>query len=239
MKTIPRGKSLVEDVYELVRRRILVGDLTPGQRLHLSSLAADFGVSLGVVREALTRLASEELAVASPQQGFRVRSLSVPDLEDLTWVRIEVESIALRRAVTLGTVRWESDVVAAHHVLRATAPFVDGKANPEWMTVHSVFHAAVASACGSPTLLRVRQELFDAAEVYRYWARFAPKPDRDISAEHAAICDAAVARDADQLVAAMTQHITATFRTVLAAHDAINGPGSAAAASCNHAMRLA
>ena len=72
------ARSRVEDVYHIIRDRILFGVVQPGTRLHLEDLAKEIGVSLTVVREAVTRLASEELVTASPQQGFRVRALWIP-----------------------------------------------------------------------------------------------------------------------------------------------------------------
>ena len=50
-----------------------------------------------MVREAVTRLASEDLVVAAPQRGFSVRPISIAHFRDLTWVRIQIETMALRR----------------------------------------------------------------------------------------------------------------------------------------------
>ena len=71
-----RGRSLVEDVYEALRSDILFGRRLPSSRLQLNELAEEHGVSLSVVREAVTRLATEDLVEATPQRGFRVRSPS-------------------------------------------------------------------------------------------------------------------------------------------------------------------
>ena len=72
-----QGRSLAEDVYEALRADVLLGRRLPGARIQLRDLADEHGVSLSVVREAVTRLASEDLVVATPQRGFRVRSLSL------------------------------------------------------------------------------------------------------------------------------------------------------------------
>ncbi|MGH9231902.1 MAG: GntR family transcriptional regulator, partial [Acidimicrobiales bacterium] len=53
-----RGRSLVEDVYEALRSDILFGRRLPSSRLQLNELAEEHGVSLSVVREAVTRLAT-------------------------------------------------------------------------------------------------------------------------------------------------------------------------------------
>ena len=170
-----RGRSLVEDVYEALRSDILFGRRLPSSRLQLNELAEEHGVSLSVVREAVTRLASEDLVEATPQRGFRVRSISLEHLRDLTWVRTQVETLALRQSIAKGDVTWESNLVAAHHRLAVTPMyFDDGRGNTEWMAAHGAFHAALAAAAGSPVLERLRRQLYDASELYRYWAGSLP-----------------------------------------------------------------
>jgi DNA-binding GntR family transcriptional regulator len=212
-----RGRSLVEDVYEALRSDILFGRRLPSARLQLNELAEEHGVSLSVVREAVTRLATEDLVEATPQRGFRVRSISLEHLRDLTWVRTQVEALALRQSIAKGDVTWEANLVAAHHRLAVTPMyFEDGRGNTEWMAAHAAFHAALAAAAGSPVLERLRRQLYDASELYRYWAGNLPHhPARaHVADEHKAIFDAALAREADLAVDLLTQHLEATARNL-------------------------
>lgn len=217
-----RGRTLVDDVYAGIKADILLGRLLPGQRLHLGELCKRHDVSLSVVREAVTRLASEHLVQARPQQGFNVRQLSVPDLLDLTRARIEIETLTLRESVARGDVAWEADLVAAHHRLAATKPALD---NDAWMRAHSDFHAALAAACTSPILKQIRQQLFDAAELYRYWSASLRKPRkrRSIEKEHKALLDAAVAHDVDRCLELIADHIQLTTDLLLAGRPAEEG----------------
>jgi DNA-binding GntR family transcriptional regulator len=203
----------------------------PSSRLQLNELAEEHDVSLSVVREAVTRLASEDLVEATPQRGFRVRSISLEHLRDLTWVRIEIETLALRQSIAKGDVTWEANLVGAHHRLSVTPMyFEDGRGNTEWMSAHGAFHAALAAGAGSPVLERVRRQLYDAAELYRYWSGNLPNhPTRaHVPDEHKAIFDAALARDADLAVDLLTEHLNATARHLEAiasevdANDAID-----------------
>ena len=210
-----RGRSLAEDLYGALRADILFGRRLPASRLQLNELAEEHGVSLSVVREAVTRLASEDLVVAAPQRGFRVRPLSVEHLQDLTWVRIQLESLALRQSIAKGDVSWEADLVAAHHRLAFTPMyFEDGTGNADWLAAHGAFHAALAAAAGSPILERLRRQLYDASELYRMWSSNLPHhPDRThVDDEHKAIFQAALARDADRAVDLLTQHLQTTAR---------------------------
>lgn len=207
------GKSLTEDVYAALRRAVLHGELTDGQRLRLNELAREFGVSLGVVREAVTRLASERLLEANPQSGFRVRPLSAEHLADLSWARCQIESIAIAESVRHGDVQWQADVVAAHHVLAATPTHdADGTVSAGWMDAHRAFHTALAAACPSTTLLAVRQQLFDEGELYRH--RFATRRavHRDVAREHQELVEAAVEGDVARASALLVAHISATAR---------------------------
>jgi DNA-binding GntR family transcriptional regulator len=142
--------------------------------------------------------------------------------------------MALRQSIERGDVGWESDLVAAHHRLAVTPTFLeDGTGNTEWMTAHGAFHAALAGASGSPVLERVRRQLYDASELYRYWS--ASLPHRvgrtHVADEHKAILDAALARDPDLAVDLMTRHLQATADELEAAAANIDdGDASMAAA---------
>ena len=222
----------MEDVYDEVRSDILFGRRLPSARLSLNEIAEQHGVSLSVVREAVTRLASEDLVEATPQRGFRVRSLSLDHLHDLTWMRIQLETLALRQSIAKGDISWEADLVAAHHRLAVTPMyFDDGTGNTEWLTAHGVFHAALAAASGSPILERLRHQLYDAAELYRMWSSNLPRhPTRaHVADEHKAIFDAALARDADLAVDLMTQHLETTARHLEAVAPSADPPADAVA----------
>jgi len=210
-----RGRSLAEDVYDALRTDILTGRRLPSSRLQVNDVAVEHGVSLGVVREAVTRLASEDLVEAAPQRGFRVRPLSIDHMHDLTRVRVELEALAVRESVARGDVSWEADLVAAHHRLAVTPMYgEDGLGNPDWPAAHAAFHAALAGGAASPILERLRRQLYDASELYRHWSRSLPDhpAGRHVDEEHKAICEAALARDADRAVALLTAHLEATAR---------------------------
>src|SRR6202008_4500893 len=116
-------------------------------------LALRFSVSQSVVREALTRLSEQGLVVATPQRGFRARELSVQGVGGLTESRVEIESVALRLAIERGDVLWETEIVAAHHLLERT-PVVDadGQFHEPWTAAHHDFHRALTAGCNNARL---------------------------------------------------------------------------------------
>lgn len=208
------GRSLTEEVYSTLRSDVLYGRLEPGQRLHLRETALALGVSLGVVREAATRLASERLLVAMPHSGFRARVLTREHLDQLTWVRCHIEGLALRASIEAGGRDWEANLVAAQHLLATTPPVKDEAVNEEWMRAHRNFHTALSDGCQNQPLLEVRQQLFDEAELYRHWSARTKGATRDLTGEHQRLVDAALVRDADRAVELLEAHLRYTAATI-------------------------
>ena len=212
-------RTLNGEIFARVRADILAGHLRPGSRLRPAELAQEHSVSLSVVREALTRLAEQELVHWVPQTGFRVAPLSVEDLKDLTSVRLDIEVLAIRYAVQRGDVTWESRVLAAHHVLERTPQFDPedpDRFTEEWVEAHANFHNTVLSGCESRRLIDIAASLRDGAELYRRWSHaLAHDYDRDIPAEHRSVLRAVLERDEGAAAEALAEHIRHTTDVLL------------------------
>ncbi|KIZ48056.1 GntR family transcriptional regulator [Rhodopseudomonas palustris] len=211
-------RTLTSAVLERLRADILTAKLAPGQKLHIAGLAAQFSVSFGAVREALSRLVADGLVQASDQRGFRVSPVSLADLEDVTQTRVDIEGLALRRAIERGDQIW-LDAVEREFTTLSAIPFkdpLDPEAHNEpWLKQHRRFHRALVNACGSTWLLGFRDVLHEQSERYRRLSiRRETGQHRDVAAEHAAIVAATLRRDADAAVAELTQHFLTTMRLV-------------------------
>jgi DNA-binding GntR family transcriptional regulator len=90
-------KTKQEFAYDAIREAIVTGELAPDERLIISNLAVDLGVSEIPVREALKRLHAEGLIV-NCNQGFSVSPISSEDFVELLGVRLELEGMAIRRS---------------------------------------------------------------------------------------------------------------------------------------------
>jgi GntR family carbon starvation induced transcriptional regulator len=225
--TEPRNQATL--AYRIIRGDILSGRHVPDKKLKIQDLADELEVSPGAVREALSRLVSAQLVISRDQRGFVVAPLSIPDLEDLTDLRCEIEAIALRRSIELGDVNWEAGLLAAAHRLRATPMRLPGKkggANPDWLAVHGAFHEALVAACGNARLRALHTQLYEQSERYRL---LSVKVDtsRDVAKEHQEILDLALARDAKRLVEAVQRHLRTTTRLIVeATRKHVSRPGT-------------
>ncbi len=211
------ARTLASQAQELLRNDILSGQLAPGQRLRIRELQARYGLGLSPLRESLQRLSAEGLVVSDDQRGFAVASVSVAELEDLTVVRIALESTMLPMAISQGNADWEAEIVAAFHRLSLTALPNDPAALADaglWEMRHRAFHHALVAGCGSPWLLRLHGQMVDQSERYRRIRILHHQENRalvrDVNAEHRAVMDAVLRRDAALATDLMKQHLLAT-----------------------------
>src|SRR3954454_15778170 len=181
------GQNLTQGAYEALRADLLACRIAPGSRLKIQDLCQQRDVSLGAIREALSRLTSEGLVVAEPQRGFRAAPISRADLEDLTMVRIEVEGLCLARAIAVGTVDWEARLVAAFHRLSRTPERVasdPARSADDWAEAHAGFHSALVDGADSLWLLRLHAQLYAQSEFYRRLSIPLGLMDRDVDGGH-------------------------------------------------------
>jgi DNA-binding GntR family transcriptional regulator len=215
-----------EQVYSQLRADILAGRLSPGTKLRFADLIEHYDCSTSVVREGLTRLAEQGLVQSEPQHGFHVTPLSLDDLEDLTTARCALEGLVLQNSIDNGDIAWESEVVAAHHALDRTPMGADGdpvRMSEEWTRAHSLFHAALLSACTNQRLLTMALSLRDSAELYRRWSGPVGHDEhRDVRGEHRALAEAALRKDAAEAVGLLEEHLRRTTRALRVAERAMS-----------------
>lgn len=205
--------------FQRIRTDILHGRHAPGERLKIADLATALNVSPGAVREALSRLSSEQLVISRDQRGFVVAPLSLDDLRDLTDLRCEIEALAARRSVERGDVEWEAAILASGHRLQSTVLLTDDphpSLTPEWMARHAAFHASLVSACGNKRLQLMHASLYEQSERYRALSTTNVNRSASVKHEHQELIDAALARDAGRLVALLVSHIRNTADFIIA-----------------------
>ena len=219
MANSPPKPTRTDFLYARLRADILGGRLAPGTRLKFPELSARFETSVGVVREALIRLAEQGLVRAEAHQGFAVTPLSFDDLLELTQARVDIECLVFGRAISEGDIVWESRVVAAHHLLERTPlalPSDPQRLSDAWVSAHAAFHQAILEGSSNRRLRLIAAGLRDEAELYRSWSLpHGNEPDRDLSSEHRELLDAVLARNAESGVHLLQRHIEHTTRVLV------------------------
>ena len=212
------SRTAIGSAFEKLRADILRGDLAPGEKLRIQDISRRYKSGAIPLREALNRLTAEALVVHSEQRGFTVAPISEEALLDLTRTRTWLNQIALRESIAHGDAAWEERLIITFHRMSKEPRYLDPakrRINPAFDIAHRAFHLALISACGSAWLLQYCEQLFDHADRYRYLSRRIHVADRNN--EHAVMLKAALKRDADAAIKALTQHMQKTSNIVLKA----------------------
>ena len=220
------GGTLAQAAYRALRADILSGTRPPGERLRIEKLKSLYEVGPTPLREALQMLATDQLVIAEDNRGFTVAPLEPAEFADLNIARTAIELSALRLSIEHGDVEWEASVVAASYLMRkqddALAQSTSGVPDV-WEAANTGFHTAMVAACGSRWLLKLRASLHDQCARYRRASVYQKLGQRDLCAEHQAISQAVLARDADQACDLVTRHfaLTAAGLTDASRHQAV------------------
>lgn len=204
--------------YEKIKADILSCKLAPGQKLRINEIAGETQVSLGAVREALAKLAAEEMTVATAQKGYSVPAVSSADLIALTETRVLIEGECIACAIAGSDIETETTLVGALHRLVSIperAPDNPNLINPAWVAAHEAFHDALVLGCTNPWLLKLRKMLYAHSERYRALSVPLARRKRDVNAEHRAIFDAVMAKDVETARHLMADHIRKTTEILL------------------------
>lgn len=227
-----RGTSATKTqaVFDRLHSDITSGRLAAGERLSPEDLKSHLGVSVSVIREALTQLAAQGLVQVEHNRGFHVKQLSVKDVVELMFARKINECAALRLAVERHDLAWESEVLAAHHVMAGVpmyAPHDRAHRNDEWARAHSAYHQKLFEGCQNGTLIDICRKLSETAELYRGWTtQDAPESEAEVAANHRQLLDAVLARDADRTVDLHTAHLQRTIDILLDRSDEAENTGT-------------
>lgn len=195
--------TVAQHIYEVLRDRVLSGQLMPGVRLVEADLTAEFQASRVTVREALRRLVADDLLELLPHRGIRVRLLSPRDVEELYIVRAPIEALAARLAAEASPVGLDE---LRQCCLEGERAMVDGDSR-RYMLTNTRFHNALVTATGNLTLEKVSTHLHAQMISFQATGNMNLHRMRESYEGHLQILQAVEARDPDRAETAMLRHI--------------------------------
>ena len=212
---VPR--TLTERAYLALRQDIVCGTLAPGERLRVEHLKDVYQVGAGTLREALSMLLSDALVTAEGQRGFRVATISLADLEDVTNTRVMLETEALRQSIRHATPQWEAHLGDCYQLLSEAEGALDTPQAAHWEQRNKAFHEALIANHSSSWNKYFLGILYRHSERYRninWRLTAAHATNRNVHLEHEAIYRAAINRQEARAALALEVHIRLTHDIV-------------------------
>jgi DNA-binding GntR family transcriptional regulator len=157
-------QSLASAVANILREKILRGEVKAGEQLRQHVIASELEVSRIPVREALRQLEAEGLVTIVHDHGAVVTSLSPEDVVEMFEIRMVLESYLLREAIPRLT---ESDLRHAEGVLHAYESSLNQDSDvAAWGQLNWEFHSTLYAAANRPKFLAIAQNIHHNADRY-------------------------------------------------------------------------
>jgi DNA-binding GntR family transcriptional regulator len=157
-------RLVAERAYVELRDRIVTLQLPPGTVLREDELMTDLAIGRTPLREAVKRLALENLVEVQPRRGTFVTAVEAADIQNITEVRAELEGYAAE----LAALRLDPETHAKAEGLRAEIDSLDGTGNQvQLMRMDEGIHRFVWEAAHNPYLTETLERYF--AHSLRIW----------------------------------------------------------------------
>ncbi|MBO6755598.1 MAG: GntR family transcriptional regulator [Roseibium sp.] len=208
---LSRREPAAKQILEMLRERIVKGDLAPGARIVERTVCAEMNVSRTPLREALKLLAIDGLVQISQHKGATVMPFTPEEALQLFEVLSGLEGLAAELAVSRIANATLADLRAKHDQMRT---HFDRGEKDAYFELNSAIHTAIVEAAGNPILASTHHALLLRAKRGRYMAIVDPHRWREAFDEHEAVMDAFAKKDAKRAGEVWRTHLIHTGETV-------------------------
>lgn len=200
-------QTLSEQIYALVRDRIICGDLPADVAIRQDALAEDLGVSKIPLREAFARLEQDGLLSYITNRGYFVRPLSAGEAEEVYALRLKIEPEAVSMAALKATPTEQKIAKDALEALDQASVSDKSKVGK----LNRLFHMSLVRPSRLQNTIQIIERLNQIAE--RYVGKHLEPAGRDSRAhqEHTDMLNAWLKGDTKVVEAIVTEHIASTL----------------------------
>lgn len=200
-------RSISDQLYDILRERILSGELRAGEPIRQDAIAALFDVSKIPVREALARLQQDGFVSVHAKRGFFVAPLTRAEAEDVFRLRLRIEP----EAASLGARHADAqDKAEARKALEDLEAAIERK-DAQRGVYNSRFHLALVRPGAGPATLHVVDLLNVTADRYVRLHLHMQGRDTRANEEHRALLECWLRGGGAPLEKLMARHIQTTL----------------------------
>jgi len=191
-------------VLKEIEDAILSGFFKPRERLVEMDLISKYGVSRTVIREAFKSLEAKGLVRATPYRGVVVADLTTEEIEEIYFVRTELERIAAKLVIEHIT---SKEIQELKRLSKEVARHLREKTH-QMIEADSEFHRKIFRACHNNYLYEMIDFLRTKAHIVRFNAWSLPHRIEQSIIEHREMIKAIESRDLSQFEKLIVKHLT-------------------------------
>jgi DNA-binding GntR family transcriptional regulator len=194
---------LSDKAYQMIRHKIITLELPPRSAIDEQALMEDLQLGRTPIREALQRLAAEDLVFFAPRRGIFVADVSLTDLQKVFELRIILEGFCARLAAQ----RVTPDQLAEMRTLIQELSQLPGGDSKKLMAIDEQFHELLYQAADNEFLAQTLRRLH--ALSFRIWHLVLDRLGsvKGAMEQHIEIVRALQVRDEEQAEALLQRHV--------------------------------
>lgn len=204
-------RTSVDDIYAYLYEEISALRLRPGDKISEADIATRFGVSRQPVRDAFSRLATQDLLLIRPQRATEVKRFSMREIVKSRFVRLSVEKEVLQRAASLCD---DAGAQQLRIALKEQEQSVKDRDIDRFNALDYDFHKLICQIAQAEFVFDVI--LAEKSKVDRLCTLSLSKGDRmpELVEDHRAIATAIWAHDSDAAIKAGVHHLSRLDETI-------------------------
>ena len=207
-----KSDTLTNQVYEILREKVISGEMTPGEFIREKDVSERLGVSRTPVREALGRLASEGFLERLPHRGFKLPEETMSDLLDLYPIITALEELAAKQAFDLLDAEAIAELRAVNEAYRKACEAEDIYGG---IDRNHEFHDLLSRRSGNRRLVKMLAELRSKVRSLEVWAFSDAGHWEQSVEEHEAVLAAVESRDYARALDILEVNRLTTYRQFL------------------------
>lgn len=204
--------TIREEVYDYLRRMILIGKIPSGQRLIEGKLAEELRISRTPIREALSRLEMEKLIYPVPKAGYEIREFTEEEVKEICEIRMVTEALAAKWAATKITLK---ELERLDRIIQLTDKYIDRNEAQKVVELDTEFHDIICSASRSKRIEEINHRLRDHMLMFRMKGLCVADIARRSNEGHRRIAQALRKGVMKEIESAFKYHLTWTKRDVI------------------------
>ena len=213
------NSDLTSKAYQAIRQMLFCNKIMPGQKIKYRDLAAEIGVSMTPVIQALKWLEFRNLVRREPNKGYYVNEVSAKEIREVYDTRLLIE-VSLVPYIIENMDQAGLDTLEAAH--QAYSDAVTQNRHSARMVTDMNFHMTLASLSGCRIQLKMLDELFDVLMLrYNRDLFFLSLMETSLD-EHATILDGLKRKDEQQVEKTLYHHIKIVRDHIIAGMEALS-----------------
>lgn len=205
-----------DQVYNFLLEGIVEGVWLPGDRINDNEIAEHVGVNRLSVREALSRLAHDDIIEQVQWKGFYIRHISEDEVKSLVQVRVALENLAIHLLLSKEKAVQQKYFTLMQNTIDKSMQLLKEGDHPKYMEIDFHFHELIYEASGNPMIAKIIGNARILTNIMRNISMGKEPEEFNKAAmvsmdEHQRICDELKAGDLEGAKTASYEHLSNTF----------------------------